>query len=167
MMQDPLAALSIYAEVSVALVGFSGIVIAFGRRSHGELSRLETRRLSNLFACSGLVLVMSLVGIALVHQTIDPKLLWRGGSAGVFLIGTVWLIYDWRTIRRLDPGERAGVNRYILYPFTFLALLALVLQLANVFVIAETWPVFLAFAFLVTFALQQFVLLIRMGYGDG
>ena len=166
-MPDPLAALSIYAEVSVALVGFSGIVIAFGRRSHGELSRLESRRLTNLFACSGLVLVMSLLGIALVHHTrMDASVVWRSGSATLAILGTVWLISDWSIVRRLTPEEKAGVNRYILYPFNFLAILALSLQVMNGFLIAEAWPVFIGFTFLITFALQQFVLLIRMGYGS-
>ena len=166
MMPDPLAALSIYAEVSVGLVGFSGIVIAFGRRSRGELSRLETRRLSNLFACSGFALVLSLLGIAIVqHPTIDVRLLWRCGSAVLLVVGTWWLVHDWWTIHRLEAEEKASINRYILYPFNFVAVLCLLLLFANVFVMAEAWPLFLGLAYLIAFALQQFILLIRMGYG--
>jgi hypothetical protein len=81
------------------------------------------------------------------------------------VLGTVWLIYDWWTVHRLDANEKAGINPYILYPFNFLALITLFGQLTNMLVMAQPWPVFLAFAFLITFALQQFVLLIRMGYG--
>jgi hypothetical protein len=167
MMQDPLAALSIYAEVSVALIGFSGIVIAFGRRSRGELSRLESRRLSNLFACSGFALLLSLLGIAIVqHPTIDVRLLWKCGSATLFVVGTSWLIHDWWTIHRLEAEEKASLNRYIIYPFNFVAVLFVLLLLANVFVMAEAWPLFLGLAYLIAFALQQFILLIRMGYDD-
>jgi hypothetical protein len=58
-MPEPHDTLSIFAEVAIALAGFSGIVIAFGRRSIGSLSTLEFRRLSNLFTLSGMALLFS------------------------------------------------------------------------------------------------------------
>ena len=166
-MPDPHDTLAIFAEVSVALAGFSGIVIAFGQRSLGSLSTLEIRRLSNLFSLSGLALVLSLVAISLLHiEALDHSSLWRGASAIVFLLVTPWLILDLVKVRRLDPRERAGVNLYLLSFFDSLAAAMLILQLANCFLIVAAWPFFLGLALVVAGAFQQFILLVRMGFRD-
>ena len=166
-MPDPHDTLSIFAEVSVALAGFSGIIIAFGRRSSGALNELELRRLSNLFALSGMVLVLSLLGTSLLHvESLEPSTLWRGGSALVFLFTTPWLILDWRKVSRLHEPDRADVKAYILYPFNFIAVVVLLLQIANVFVLGKSWPFLLALVAAITFAFQQFILLVRMRFRD-
>jgi len=163
-MPDPQATLSIFAEVSVALAGFSGIVIAFGRRPLDALNRLEVRRLSNLFILSGCALFLSLIGISLLHTELaDGDLFWRLGSGVIFLLGAPWLIWDVVRVRRLEESEKATVNPLVLVTFNSLAILMLLLQLANWIVIAEPWPVFLALVLIIAGAFQQFVLLVRMG----
>ena len=166
-MPDPHDTLAIFAEVSIALAGFSGIAIAFGQRSLGSLTVNERRRLSNLFVLSGSVLLLSLLGISLLHMEIaDPRLLWRGGSAVVFMLTTPWLAWDMVRVRRLDASKKVDVNRYILYSFNSLAVAALILQLANLTVIMQAWPFLLALTLAITGAFQQFVLLIRAGLSD-
>ena len=160
-MPDPQGTLSIFAEVSVALVGFSGIVIEFVRRSLGELTQLELRRLSNLFVFGGGVLLFSLLGISLLHTPISRAVVWTGESALMFTLGAPWVIYDWRRVARLDASERSQVKGYILIPFNVAGILILLLQLANTFVIHGSWPLFLGLVFAVAFALQQFVLLVK------
>lgn len=44
-MADADQTIRIFAEFAAALAGFSGIIIAFGQRSRGSLSKLEFRRL--------------------------------------------------------------------------------------------------------------------------
>ncbi len=165
-MPDPQSTLAIFAEVSVALVGFSGIVIAFGRRSIRELTQLELRRLSNLFIFGGGVLLFSLLGISLLHTPINPRVLWSSESALVFALGTPWVIFDWRRVARLDAVERAQVKSYILFPFNVAGILILLLQLANAVVIHASWPLFLGLVFAIAFALQQFILLVKMRNED-
>lgn len=166
-MPDPHATLSIFAEVSVALAGFSGIVIAFGRRSLGALTQLELRRLANLFVFSGSVLLLALLGMSLLHLVpADSSSLWRSASALVFVFGTFWMIMDARRVSRLAPTERADVKGYILYPFMAAGVAALVLQLVNVLLFHEAWPFFLALVLAIAFALQQFILLVRMAFRD-
>ena len=160
-MADPQATLAIFAEVAVALAGF-------GRRSMDELSPLETRRLTNLFILSGLVLFTSLLGIALLHvDELFRSLLWRIGSAVIVLLGTPWLIWDIVRIRRLEKAEKAEVNPVILITFDSLTLVALALQIANVVALGEAWPFFLALVLTVAGAFQQFVLFVRTGIQKG
>jgi hypothetical protein len=166
-MSDPQGTLAIFAEISVALAGFSGIVIAFGRRKVGVLNRLETRRLTNLFILSGIVLFLSLIGISLLHlELADTSILWRIGSAVLFFLAMPWLIWDVIRIRRLDKSERAGVNSIILFIFNSLAVAMLFLQLANWFYIEESWPFFLALSLIIAGAFQQFILLVSMGLSE-
>ncbi|NND43725.1 MAG: hypothetical protein HKN58_00265 [Xanthomonadales bacterium] len=163
-MPDPHDTLSIFAEVSIALVGFSGIAIAIGHRPLGSLTPLESRRLFNLFTFPGLVLFLSLAAIALLHfGYLDEPVLWRSGSAILMVIGVPWLVLDWRKILRLDASERAQVNGYVVYPFTALALITLALQLGNVMWWAEAWIFFMAMVMQLLFAFQQFVSLVITG----
>ena len=160
-MPDPHETLSIFAEVSVALAGFSGIAIAFGRRSEGTLNRLESRRLFNLFTFSGFVLIVALLGMSLLHiDSVDEEFLWRIGSTLLVFLGTPWLIQDWRKVNRLSSEERIHVPGIVIYPFTVAAIIALMLQIANATVIGTAWPFFIALVPLITFAFQQFVLLV-------
>jgi hypothetical protein len=165
-MPDPHDTLSIFSEVSIALVGFSGIVIAVGGRSLGSLTQLERRRLSNLFIFGCGVLLLSLTTITLLHTTIDRHSIWTIASALVFTLCTPWAAFDWRQVTRLSATERAQVSGYVIYPFMAVGALMLLLQLANVVVFHNSWPFFVALIFGISFALQQFILLVGSGIGD-
>jgi hypothetical protein len=160
-MPDPHETLSVFAEISVALAGFSGIAIAFGRPAAGALSQLESRRLFNLFTFSGFVLIISLIGISLFHiDSVNENLLWRGGSSVLVILGTPWLIRDWKKINRLSPEERVHVPNNVIYPFTAMAVIVISLQVANAIKLGAAWPFFLALVLLVAFTFQQFILLV-------
>ena len=164
-MVDPQATLSIFAEVSVALAGFSGIVIAFGRKTSGPLSTLEVRRLTNLFILSGAALIISLLWMSLLHVEFEEReLLWRGGSAAVIVLSVPWLVWDLVRVFRLDQHERVEVKTSILVVFNAAAVAMLLLQIANVLAIAQAWPFFLALVLIIAGAFQQFILLVRMGF---
>ncbi len=166
-MADAHETLLMFAEVAVAIAGFSGIIIAFGRRSLGSLTRLELRRLSNLFALSGFVLLSSLLGVSLLHtEATDLRVIWQSLSALSATFGTVWLIVDWRKVTKLEEAERNQVQGWIFYPFTVVAVLGVLLQVANIFLMAKSWPFFLGLFFVIAFAFQQFILLVRMGFRD-
>jgi hypothetical protein len=160
-MPDPHETLSVFAEVSVALAGFSGIAIAFGRPSAGKSSQLESRRLFNLFTFSGFVSIISLLGISLIHvDFVDDSLLWRTGSSVLVILGIPWLIRDWRKINRLSPEERLHVPNGVVYPFTVLAVAAICLQVANAIKLGAAWPFLVALVLLIAFTFQQFILLV-------
>lgn len=161
---DPYDTLAVFAQVSIALAGFSGIAIAIGHRTQGTLSPLESRRLFNLFGFTALTLFTSLLGMMLLHvERIDGEILWRSGSALMVLTGVPWLLFDWRKIRALSPDERAQVHPFVIYPFTVIAVLALALQAVNVVLLGIDWIFFLALIVELAFAFQQFILLVKSG----
>ena len=163
-MPDPYDTLTVFAQVSISLAGFSGIAIAIGHRAQGALSPLESRRLFNLFGFTALTLFASLLGMTLLHvHLIDVEVLWRCGSLFVVLTGVPWLLFDWRKIRALSPDERAQVHPFVIYPFTVVAVLALVLQALNAAFFGMDWIFFLALVVQLAFAFQQFILLVQSG----
>ena len=167
-MPDPHDTLAIFAEISIALAGFSGIVIAFGRRSAGSLSALELRRLSNLFTLSGLSLIVSLVGMALLHLNLDDHTtLWRWGSGLIFVLATPWLIRDVVAVYRLEEAEKATVSVPLVIFFDSAAAAMLALQYWNWLYLHESWPFFVALVLIITGAFQQFILLVRTGISGG
>lgn len=166
-MLDQHETLSTFAEIAVAIAGFSGIVIAFGRRSLGSLTDLERRRLSNLFALSGFVIFSTLLSISCLYvESLEATLLWRSQSALIVLLGTLWQIIDWQRIARLEAHERAQVKAAVIYPFTGLAVIGLALQIANVVWLVAPWPFFVALVIITLFAFQQFILLVGIGFKD-
>ncbi len=167
-MPDPHDTLSIFAEVAIALAGFSGIALAFGRRSSAEpLTGLEIRRLTNLFVLSGMVLFLSLTGMSLLHIEMDqPSSLWVYGSGFAFVFAGVWMVRDLVSIYRLSPAEKAKVSMPLVAGFDTAYLAVMLLQIANCVAIKEPWPFLFVLVVLVAAAFQQFILLVWTGIGS-
>ncbi len=163
-MIDPQETLAIFAEVSVALVGFSGIVMAFSGRSVQSFNRLELRRLNNLFILGGMGIIFSLSVMACLHLDLgDAASLWQGASLVLCLFTIPWLAWDLLQVTRLEEQQRSEVNNLLLGVFDVTALLVILLNVANIFVLKQDWPFFVALVLIVTGALQQFILLVRVG----
>jgi len=161
-MPDPHESLAIFAEIAIALAGFSGIVIAFGRREIRVLSALEQRRLANLFMLSGFVLCASLFAIAMLHvEALTAATLWRLASGATFLLGSAWLLWDLRKVAQLK-ARHDDINLSLVAAFDTLAALALALLVYNFFALHLAWPVFIALAVITAGAFQQFILLVQM-----
>ena len=167
-MPDPHDTLSIFAEISIALAGFSGIVIAFGGRSVGSLGALEIRRLSNLFILSGVVLTLALVGISMLHVSgINVAQFWSWASAAVFLIATPWLIGDIVKVTGFESHDKSQINWSLVIFFDSMAAAMIVLQALNWWSINAAWPFFVALTLITIGAFQQFILLVRTGIRQG
>lgn len=161
-MPDPHDTLAILAEVSVALAGFSGIVVAFGRRTQKPLSKLEIRRLFNLFTLSGTALILSLLSTAILHvESMSQSLLWSLGSGATVLLMGPWLVRDVIKVYRFDAQERQAINFAVIIIFSLLAAVTLVLQFANCLWMGQAWPFFIGLVVIVGGAFQQFVLLVH------
>jgi len=62
MTTDPIETLMLLVEAALAMAGFSGVVIVFGRRSTGVWPRVERTRFKNLLITSFSVLFLSSFG---------------------------------------------------------------------------------------------------------
>ena len=82
--------LTTIAQLSVAVIGFSGIAIAFNRQP-GRLSEVESYRVLILFANSFAAIFLSLLPFALYYFGLSETAVWRTGSALCLLFELVFL----------------------------------------------------------------------------
>jgi hypothetical protein len=159
-MPDPVETLTVLVEASVAIAGFSGVVIVFGHRATGEWSRIERGRFQNLLLTSFSVLFLSLLMLVLLHAGTAPGTSWRIGSGIWSIIAIqriVVTIRDFGRIPREDP-QRPG----IMVPITMLgvSILVVLLSLGNVFALMEFWPFLAAQVWLFGMACYSFARLL-------
>lgn len=84
--------LLVIAQVSITLVGFTGIVIVFGERAVGSWNSSERQRLSLLVRPGLVVFFASLLPVILSASDMDPQLNWRICS-GILLLFIVILLH--------------------------------------------------------------------------
>jgi hypothetical protein len=95
---ENLGTLHTVAQIAIALIGFSGIVIVFGERSAAKWTAEEAMRLYALLAPSFTALLCSFVPILLATEVTSTEVVWRLSNAvlgalhlanlGWFLINT-------------------------------------------------------------------------------
>ena len=73
------------AGVAIALIGFSGVVTALGRRGSGVWSPAETLQLRTLIDPSIVTLFASFFPIGLGLITDDAEIVWRASNFAVFV----------------------------------------------------------------------------------
>ena len=86
-MHDP-AILELIAELSIAVLGFSGIVVVLDRPTHKEWSELEQIRFRGMIGAASRVLVLSLLPFPLISTEMsDAQVwMWASGVGGVFAL---------------------------------------------------------------------------------
>jgi hypothetical protein len=82
---DPVEFLTAIIEASVALIGFSGLVVALGRRSSGEWSVLDKYRLTILLTVGFILLACTLIALILLSAALSHAVVWALSSA-------VWVV---------------------------------------------------------------------------
>ena len=157
---QPTDSLSLIAELAVALAGFSGIVVAIGRRQSGKLSPLDRRRLGNLLANALLALFWSLLGLTLLHAAVADDLAWRIASGGWAFVVAIGLPIDWRRVRALSKAERTLVNRRIHNAAGTAVLVVALLQISNIVHFHAFWPILIAVSLNLFLAFSQFAFLL-------
>ena len=139
-MPEPVETLNLIVEAAVAIAGFSGVVIAFGRRAAGEWSLVERARFRNLLLTAFLVLFLSLLMLVLLHANTTPATTWRIGSGLWSIIAierSVATIRAYVRIPQEDP-QHPGVGAVAI--ILGVTLLIVLLSVGNVFVLKEFWP---------------------------
>jgi hypothetical protein len=159
---EPSAALSVAAQIAIAIAGFAGVVAVFRSGSMHDWGRVEKFWLRLLLANSILPLAFSMVGLLFLTITPFAPTIWRwcSGIAALFL--SPYAIMILKTLLAFAPGElrAAGGNNFTSYAlFALLAALCL-LQIANFVALAVFWPFFGAVVAMLLGAMYQFVRLV-------
>src|SRR6266480_5981686 len=87
------------AQLAVAVIGFSGIAIAFNR-SPGRLSEFEAFRVLILFANSLAAMFLSLIPFAFFYMNWSDIAIWRIGSGLMLVFELIFLCAFIRPTRK-------------------------------------------------------------------
>lgn len=158
---EPSDALTAIIEASIALAGFSGIVVAVGRRSEGEWRPQEDLRLVNLLVSSFTALLVALLGVLLLLTSLPPTTSWRLCSVAWLIAVAVhsgWIVS--RSQRLGDEGLRHTHPGFYWFAVG-LTLGVAALQAVNVVWLRAFWPVFAGIATNMVLAARQFLVLLR------
>jgi hypothetical protein len=166
MVPEPAETFSLVAELAVAFVGFSGIVVALGRRQMGDLNPLERRRLANLFWQAFAALITSLFVLTLLHAKVPVVVIWRLASAAWAAAAVLLAALDWRRVRALSEPERALLGRPLVAAVYGAVILIALLQVSNSVYLHTVWPILVAVSVNLLIAFLLFVLLLFTGLRD-
>ena len=159
---EPTTALSVSAQIAVAIAGFAGVVAAFRNDSVHDWGQVEKFWLRLLLINSILPLVLSMVGLFLLSFDHDVPTKWRwcSGISTLFLIPFAIMIV--RTLAGFAPGqlEAAGGTKFTSYALVIVLTAVCLLQLLNLATLAAFWPFFGAIVALLFGAMYQFVRLV-------
>jgi hypothetical protein len=163
---DPVDTLKVLVEASVAIAGFSGVVVVFGRRAAGEWSLLDRGRLVVLLGTSFAVLFLSLGTLVLLHAGADETTTWRIGSTLWSIVAIQQIVSGARRFARIprDDSERPTVATPVLLGVTGLLV---ALNLANVWTLGEFWPFLTSLVWLFGVACFSFARLLLVLGSDG
>ena len=110
--------LALFAEIFLALAGFTGIVAALGQRSAGKWKRIDVVRFRGLLAGSLGGLFFSVVPFGFYYFGIAEGIIWGTSSAilAAFIVyGIVRTMREHRELRASsDPDFVPGVRQFFL-----------------------------------------------------
>lgn len=99
------------AEVSVAFAGFTGVVVAFGRRPQQGSSAIDAHAFKAMLASSLQALLFSVLPFLLAASGLVEPVLWRLGC-GLLLVGlAVGAFMDIRYAAQADRSEWIRFDR--------------------------------------------------------
>ena len=162
---EPGDALVATIEASLALAGFSGIVVVLGRRGEGRWQPQEDLRLVNLLGSSMTAFFVSLLGVLLLTTDLPAPTSWRVCSAAWFVtvaFHSVWILLR---SRQLEEEDLRRTNPAFFWFASVLTVVFLLLQLLNAGWLWEFWPVLGGIITNLVLGARQFVVLLRSGQG--
>jgi hypothetical protein len=158
---DAVELLTAIIEASIALIGFSGLVIALGRRSSGEWLPVEKLRLGLLLGVGVILLGCTLLALTLLSAGLSHAVVWAMSSvafAALVLPFTVWAVSGAFGLAE----DRIVVGTYRVVAVG-VAIATAAIQVVNAIFLQEFWPFFLALAILLILGVTQFFRLLWFG----
>ena len=156
-------ALSAAIEVGIAIVGFSGIIAAIGRRSVGDWTATDQLLLRILLTSSSAAIVFAFLPFIILDTGLDPVLFWKIGSGAQFawILGIV-------LFRNNEAGKiGASLKAYSPWISFFIFLPVLVLLLVNMSILGAPWPYVIGVCLSLFTAVRTFVRLLLDSWRPG
>jgi hypothetical protein len=158
---DQVELLTALIEPSIALLGFSGLVAALGRRSSGEWSPVEKLRLINLLAMGVTVLACALLALTLLSAGLSQTAVCPLSSVAWVVLVLPFAV--WTFSRTLRMPEYRTASRAFLNVVIAVVAATAAIQVANAIFLQEFWPFFLGLAVLLIIGVTQFFRLLWFG----
>jgi hypothetical protein len=152
------------AEVSVALTGFSGIVVFLGRRASGEWTEADRTRVWSMISSGLLALLLSLSPFLFWELSSNPDITWAASSGLGAVAGVIALTAGLRQSIRTAAADDTEANflaGYLLVGITALILLALALNAIGIGLARSFTPYLIALLWYLTLASLLFLRLLR------
>jgi hypothetical protein len=126
----------VFAEVAIAITGFSGVVSIFGG-SADERSKIDSTRLISLLTASLSAFIFCLIALALLASSVAEETTWRIVSAMVALERITWTLRFSRVRSLFIAGRQVTTFFYIFFVGN---IVFAILSVTNVVVLGEGWP---------------------------
>ncbi|MAE93550.1 MAG: hypothetical protein CL910_02710 [Deltaproteobacteria bacterium] len=161
---EPGDALIAAIEASIALAGFSGLVVVLGRRSQGEWLPQEELRLLNLLGASFQAFLISFLAVLLLSTNLPPSATWVSCSVVWSLATASHTGWVFARRRQLGDADLAKTNPVMFWSIGGLVLVVILLQIANIASIREFWPVLAGIIMNLALGARQFTHLLLSGW---
>jgi len=163
---EPYDALSVCAEIAIAITGFSGVVLVFGENNGAVWSEVDKIRFRMLF--TGSLTSLGLIAIAFILDAAEsnPASTWLVCSIAYFMAASTTAYFNTRAAARADINDPnlqiprfANIWRGGAIALTC-AIVIQALQLANAILWQSFWPILVAAWWGIALSLFSFVGLI-------
>jgi hypothetical protein len=161
---EPGEALSVAAQLAVALAGFAGVVVVFRSSSLHDWAPMDKFRLLVLLGNAVVPLFGCLFGMLLLTIKPPPASIWHWCSGFLLLLSIPFGLSTWRRLSALGPGvvKNMGAYRYLFYTVGILGTAISLLQFYNVMVAGVFWFFYAAITFPLAVGTLQFALMILL-----
>ena len=155
LMVSPLDTFELFAELSLALAGFSGVAAAFGGRDRAYRP-IEIARLALVLAFSGMSLVGALLVIAMTHAGLSSGDTY---AASALVACVLFVAYAARhmppVIKLYRAGESTTSGTYILFSLSYVCAVTVLLLWSALFE-REAWPLIVTISSQLVYGLWVF-----------
>ena len=158
---DQVELLTAIIEASIALIGFSGLVVALGRRASGEWSPAEKLRLRLLLGIGVILLACTLLALTLLSAGLSHAAVWALSSVAWVVLVLPFTVWGFSSAFRMAEDRTVSATYRVVVAAVMVATAAI--QVADAIFLQEFWPFFLALAVLLILGVTQFFRLLWFG----
>jgi hypothetical protein len=165
---QPGEALSVAAQIAVALAGFAGVVVAFRSGPLHEWSAVDRYRLWLLLGNALIPFFSCLFGMLLLTIQPAPVSIWRWCSGFSLCLAVAFVFLTGRRQSQLQPVflQALGTWRYFFYLIAVVGAIIGLLQAYNAVVAGVFWLFYLGVVFQLSIGALQFARMILLPHSS-